>query len=202
MSYILWGASPDWELMRAAEAGDLAKVENVEAQVKRMLADPRAIDRSARFLHEWLNLDRLANLRPNPDRFPAWDKRLASDMVEETLAFFREVAWVQQRPLWDLMNAQVTYATPRLAEHYGLDRRPAVTSEDTADTAGEPDTLAESVARKAAKRARGSEPALLVHLAAPIEQSEDREACKPCMYSMKARAIWFAMSRAMTPRSI
>jgi hypothetical protein len=85
-----------------------------------MLDDPRAIERSVQFISEWLNLGRLDNLQPNSKKFPNWDPQLASDMREETLAFFREIAWTQERPLADLLNAQVTYATPRLAKHYGL----------------------------------------------------------------------------------
>jgi hypothetical protein len=41
-------------------------------------------------------------------------------MKEETLAFFKEVIWTQKRPLADLLNADVTFATPRLAKHYGF----------------------------------------------------------------------------------
>lgn len=122
MSYVLWGAPPDQELMRAADAGELTHRTNVHTQVRRMLKDKRAVERSSRFISEWLNLDRLANLRPDKKRFPNWDAQLASAMREETLAFFNDVVWKQQRPLWDLMNAKVTYATPRLAEHYGLKR--------------------------------------------------------------------------------
>lgn len=121
LSYILWGGPPDEELMRAADAGELSERSQVAAQVERMLDDPRAIETSARFIRELLNLDRLANLRPNAERFPAWSEELASDMREETLAFFHDVVWEQQRPLSDLLNAQVTYLTPRLAAHYGLE---------------------------------------------------------------------------------
>lgn len=121
LSYIMWGGPPDRELMRAADAGELSDPSGVEAQVNRMLEDPRTIDRSLQFIHEWLNLDQLDNLRPNQERFPTWSSEIAADMREETLAFFRDVVWEQERPLADLMNAQVTYATPRLAEHYGLD---------------------------------------------------------------------------------
>jgi hypothetical protein len=85
-----------------------------------MLKDPRAVDRSLVFVSEWLNLGRLANLQPNRERFPDWNADLAADMREETLAFFREVAWKQNRPLAELLSAQVTFATPRLATHYGL----------------------------------------------------------------------------------
>ena len=120
MSYMLWGAPPDTELMRAAEEGELGEQRNVAAQVERMLKDRRAIERSRQFVSEWLNLGRLANLTPNADRFPMWDAALAADMREETLAFFEEVAWTQNRPLADLLNAQFTFATPKLAEFYGL----------------------------------------------------------------------------------
>jgi hypothetical protein len=120
LSYILWGAPPDKELMRAADAGELYDRRNVHAQVQRMLKDPRGAERSSRFIREWLDLDRLEHLRPNPARFPKWDAQLAADMREETLAFFKEIVWDQKRPLADLLNAQVTFATPRLAEHYGL----------------------------------------------------------------------------------
>jgi mono/diheme cytochrome c family protein len=120
MSYILWGAPPDEDLFGAAERGELADRVQVEQQVARMLQDPRAIDRSLQFVSEWLNLGRLANLRPDSERFPNWNAQLAADMREETLAYFREVVWTQNRPLTDLLNAQVTFATPRLAEHYGL----------------------------------------------------------------------------------
>ncbi|MBW3624373.1 MAG: DUF1592 domain-containing protein [Armatimonadetes bacterium] len=120
MSYILWGGPPDPELMRAADAGELSDKAKVAEQVQRMLRDPRAVRRSSRFLHDWLDLDRLGTLRPTPARFPTWDHHLAVDMRNESLAFFEEVAWKQKRPLADLMNAQVAFLTPRLADHYGL----------------------------------------------------------------------------------
>jgi hypothetical protein len=119
LSYILWGGPPDDALLTAAEKGALDRV-GVESQARRMLQDRRAVERSREFIAEWLNLDRLDNLRPDQKRFPHWDGQLAADMRHETLAFFEEVVWTQQRPLADLLNAQVTFVTPRLAKHYGL----------------------------------------------------------------------------------
>ena len=120
MSYIIWGGPPDEELYRAAQAGELADAQLLKKQVERMLNDQRAIVRSKQFLTQWLHLSRLDNLRPDMKRFRKWNPELAGDMREETLQFFEEVAWRQDRPLADLFNAQVTFATPRLAEHYGL----------------------------------------------------------------------------------
>ena len=130
LSYILWGGPPDEELMRAADDGELYNRDEVAAQVRRMLKDPRAVDRSAQFAYEWLNLGRLDNLQPNPRNFPNWDSRLAVDMRNETLAFFKEVVWNQNRPLADLLNGQFTYATARLAKHYGLEPQSEQEHED------------------------------------------------------------------------
>jgi hypothetical protein len=118
MSYIIWGASPDKELMRATKDGALSDPRQLEVQAQRMLQDPRAIDRSLQFITEWLDLGRLANMRPDPKRFPNWDAQLADDMRKETTEFFKEVVWKQRRPLSELLNAQFTFVTPRLAEHY------------------------------------------------------------------------------------
>lgn len=120
LSYILWGAPPDEELLQAAENGELSNRSKVEDHVNRMLQNPLAEKRSAQFVSEWLNLARLDNMRPDRKRFPEWDAQLAVDMREETLAFVRQIMWKDNRPLSDLLNAQFTLATPALAKHYGL----------------------------------------------------------------------------------
>ena len=121
MSYIIWGGPPDEELMRAADAGELSERPRCADQVRRMLEDPRAIQHSSHFVAEWLDLARLDNLKPDRNRFPTWDPQLAVDMRAETLAFFKHVVWERKRPLSELLNAQVTFATPLLAKHYGLE---------------------------------------------------------------------------------
>lgn len=120
MSYIIWGAPPDSKLYSAAEEGDLYSEESIAQQCARMLQDPRAIEQSKRFYSDWLNLGRLKNMQPSAEKYPNWSIELAEDMRQESLAFFDEVVWKQGRPLSDLLNAKVTFATPRLAKHYGL----------------------------------------------------------------------------------
>lgn len=119
MSYIVWGGPPDQELLKAASTGALHP-EAVREQLQRMLADPKARAHSLRFASEWLDLDRLDNLQPNGNRFPGWNAQLADDMRRETLAFFEEIVWNQNRPLSHLLNAQVSFLSPELAAHYGF----------------------------------------------------------------------------------
>ena len=120
LSYILWGGPPDAQLMKLADDGVLQDPERVAEQAGRMLKDERAVQRSTQFIHQWLDLDRLDDLQPDTRRFPNWDARLAADMQAETRAFFKEVIWKQKRPISGLLNAQVTFASGRLASHYGL----------------------------------------------------------------------------------
>lgn len=120
LSFGLWGAPPDEELIRAAQTGELDDVRRVRGQVQRMLRSPAAVQHSYTFAHDWLDLGRLENLRPDGHRFPTWDAVLAADMKAETLAFFQHVAWTQNRPLSDLLTAKVGFLTPRLAKHYGI----------------------------------------------------------------------------------
>ena len=120
LSFLLWGAPPDEALNAAADKGQLVNASQLRAQVERMLKDPRAVERSVQFASEWLNLGSLANLRPDKHHFPNWNPALAGDMRTETIAFFKEIVWKQNRPLSNLLNAQFTHLTPRLAKHYGL----------------------------------------------------------------------------------
>ncbi len=120
LSYLIWGAPPDEALYTAADQGKLSSPEQIRIQINRMLKDPRAVDRSVQFLSQWLNLGHLANLRPDKNHFPRWNPSLAADMRAESIAFFKEIIWKQNRSLSDLFNAQFTYLTSQLAQHYGL----------------------------------------------------------------------------------
>ena len=112
--------SPDKALYDATLKGNFSDPETIRSHVDRMLGDPRAIDQSIRFLRQWLNLDSLANLRPDKKHFPEWEPQLAEDMDSETVAFFKEVIWEKKLPMSQLLNAQFTYLTPKLAKHYGI----------------------------------------------------------------------------------
>lgn len=120
LSYLVWGGPPDRILFDAAKNNSLLDPVELQKQVERMLRDPRAVDQSLTFITEWLNLNHLNNLQPNKKHFPDWQPELADDMRRETLAFAKHLFWEENRPLGDLLNARVTFLTPRLAKHYGL----------------------------------------------------------------------------------
>ncbi len=59
LAFTLWGRAPDAALLALGTSGDLSTAEQVRAQARRMLDDPRADGELARFWREHLNVDRL-----------------------------------------------------------------------------------------------------------------------------------------------
>jgi mono/diheme cytochrome c family protein len=120
VSYFLWSSMPDDTLLALAESGELAKPAVLEAQVDRMLADPRAAGFAANFAGQWLETRNLDSVKPDPDKFKEWNPELREAMKTETTMFFEHVLR-ENRPVSDFLNANYTFLNERLAEHYGID---------------------------------------------------------------------------------
>ena len=70
LSFFLWSSLPDDELLQVAGSGKLHEPEELQRQVKRMLADPRSLTLATNFGAQWLNLAKLAEINPDPAIFP------------------------------------------------------------------------------------------------------------------------------------
>ncbi|MBI3210103.1 MAG: DUF1592 domain-containing protein [Candidatus Solibacter usitatus] len=118
LSYFLWSSTPDEELLRAAEAGKLRG--SLDAQIKRMLADPKSEALSFNFAGQWLETRNLDAVKPDPKKFPEWGPELKEAMKTETRLFFAN-AVKDNRPVSDFLDARYTFLNERLAKHYGID---------------------------------------------------------------------------------
>lgn len=119
LSFFLWGTIPDRELIDAAAKGTLSRPEVFDAQVRRMLADPRSFSLSTRFASEWLRLQDLTKVEPDALSFPYYDETLAAAMQRETQLLFDHVVRAD-RPMLELLTADYTFVNERLARHYGM----------------------------------------------------------------------------------
>src|SRR5690606_20671822 len=90
LSFFLWGLPPDQELLDIAAAGKLTDRE-LERQARRMLADPRAEALGTRFAAQWLRLQDIDKVKPDPNFYPNFDENLASAMKRETALFFHHL---------------------------------------------------------------------------------------------------------------
>ena len=88
LSYFLWNSMPDDELLSLAERRQLSAPAVLEAQVKRMLADPKAFAMAENFAGQWLEMRNLDSIKPDPQKFPAWTPELRDAMKTETRMFF------------------------------------------------------------------------------------------------------------------
>ena len=120
LSFFLWGSTPDRELAEAARDGALKDPSVLEAQARRMLADPRAEALATRFAAMWLRLQDVENVEPDAFRFPNYSRQLADAMRRETELFFLDLIR-EDRSLIELYGADYTFANERLARHYGID---------------------------------------------------------------------------------
>jgi hypothetical protein len=123
LSYFLWSTMPDDELRALAAKNALAP--NLEAQARRMLKSPRAVQALVdNFAMQWLQLRRISFVAPDGQLFPAFNQRLRESMLRETELLLETVVQ-EDRSLLDLLAADYTFLNERLARHYGI-----------ADTAG------------------------------------------------------------------
>jgi hypothetical protein len=119
LSFFLLGHPPDDELLRLAEKGALAEPHTLEAQVKRLLADPRASSLVSTFAFQWLKMRGLDEVEPDAVVFPNFDDGLREGFRKE-LAMFVESVIREDRSVLDLLAADYTFVNERLALHYGI----------------------------------------------------------------------------------
>lgn len=119
LSYFLWSSMPDEPLLAAAEAGKLGDPKELEAQVRRMLADPKAQALVENFAGQWLYTRALDSAEPDTTLYGAFNEGLRSAMRQETQLVFREFITGDHK-LRDLVDAPFTYVNDTLARHYGL----------------------------------------------------------------------------------
>jgi mono/diheme cytochrome c family protein len=120
LSYFIWSSMPDDELLSEAIRGRLSQPAVVDAQVKRMLRDPKASALAENFAGQWLEIRNLDAIRPDPDLFPTWGPELRDAMRKETELFFGAMLH-NDRPLSELIDARYTFLNETLARHYGID---------------------------------------------------------------------------------
>ena len=120
LSFFLWSSIPDERLLGLAERGVLSEPAVLEGEVRRMLADPRAIDTLVDdFAAQWLNLRRVDEVVVDPIRYPNYDESLLQAFRRETELFVASTL-EEDRGVASLLDADYTFVNERLARHYGI----------------------------------------------------------------------------------
>jgi hypothetical protein len=126
ISYTYWGSMPDDQLFASARSGALAGKTEIEAQARRLLADPRGRAHIASFFYEWMESSRAYVATKDTGKYPTFAKvngannALVSAMRDEEDAFIANVAFDSTKKWAELFTAGFTFANDALATYYGL----------------------------------------------------------------------------------
>ncbi|MEZ4250604.1 MAG: DUF1592 domain-containing protein [Polyangiales bacterium] len=118
LSYLLWESMPDDALLAAADGNDLRTPNQLEAQARRMLADPRARPAVADYFRQWLYLDRVATETKLPELVPEWSAEVAQAARTESMLLAEHVFF--EGTLGDLFTSRTGFVPAELAPLYGM----------------------------------------------------------------------------------
>jgi hypothetical protein len=119
LSYFLWSTMPDDQLFDRARRGELHEPDVLDAEVRRMLADPKSQALVQNFAGQWLQLRDVAKVNPDVDEFPDFDFHLRTAIERETELFFQSIM-KEDRSVLDFLDANYTFLNERLAKHYQI----------------------------------------------------------------------------------
>ncbi|MCH2173907.1 DUF1592 domain-containing protein [Myxococcota bacterium] len=120
LSYFLWNASPDEQLMAAAENGRLLSVEGLGEQVDRMLESPRVAEGMRAFFADVFSFDEFEDVSKDTILYPAFSRKLVEDSQEQTLRVIIDHLIDQRGDYRDLFTTRKSFMTRTLGLVYGV----------------------------------------------------------------------------------
>jgi len=131
LSLFLWRSIPDQTLLSDAASGKLSTASGMQAEVQRMIADPKAQSALADYATQWMELENTASATkdtqftmPQTGRV-AWSTTLAEDLLTETTTTFANEVAIEDGgaggTLTELLTSPESYINGDLATFYGVD---------------------------------------------------------------------------------
>ena len=120
LSYFLWSSAPDDELYACADDRSLLKPEVLQAQVDRMLNDPKSESFMAGFAGQWAELDRFDAITVNEEDHFRFNRGVRLSAAREVVAFFKTLV-EENLPASNLIDSDFAVINALLAEHYGIE---------------------------------------------------------------------------------
>jgi Protein of unknown function (DUF1592)/Protein of unknown function (DUF1588)/Protein of unknown function (DUF1585)/Protein of unknown function (DUF1595)/Protein of unknown function (DUF1587) len=120
ISFLLWDAPPDDELLTAAARGELQNATGLERQVNRLMSSPRFEVGVRAFFTDMLAFDQFDGLAKDPSLFPVFNPQLRQDAQEQTLRTIVDQLLVRQQDYRELFTTKSTFLTRSLGALYGV----------------------------------------------------------------------------------
>jgi hypothetical protein len=131
LSYLVWGSMPDDVGFGLAEKNQLSSADQVDAEVRRLLKDPRAKEAIADFVTQWLGVNDVKSAAKDTKVYASFTNELAASMTAETAAFAAHAIIEGDGKLSTIFTSSDSYLDANLGKLYGM---PAVTSPTVSPT--------------------------------------------------------------------
>ncbi|CAN7584028.1 DUF1592 domain-containing protein [Phenylobacterium sp. LjRoot219] len=118
ISFLLWDAPPDAELLDAAARGDLYDRTKLEAQVDRLIASPRFEQGVRSFFSDMFGYEHFAGLTKDQSIYPKFSSDLAKDAQEQALRTIVDLVVTQKGDYRDLFTTKKTFINRSLGALY------------------------------------------------------------------------------------
>lgn len=127
LSYLLWASAPDEKLLQLAAEGKLSETSVLRDATQRMVADPKIERFLDSFPTQWLQLENVLAVTPDPRKQPLFsldkDHPASLQMLVEPLLLF-DAMFVEDRPLVELIQPNFGYQSDFLKTWYTSDLSP------------------------------------------------------------------------------
>lgn len=117
LAYFLWNGPPDVTTLDLAERGLLRQ--GLDAEVTRMVADPRFSAFAAEFASQWLALEKFDVLEPDRERFPKLTRDTRLHLRREPAEFLQHLIR-NNLSVRHLIESDIVMANEVVASYYGL----------------------------------------------------------------------------------
>jgi hypothetical protein len=117
LSYFLWNTAPDERLLKLASAKTLHK--SIDAEIERMVQDPRFRQFTSEFTSQWLSLDKFDVVEMDRKRYPTLTRDTRLQLRQEPVRFL-EYLVQEDLPLRNLVQSEFIMANEVVAGYYGL----------------------------------------------------------------------------------
>lgn len=120
LSFFLWNAAPDDELLLAAESGELQTSGGLQRAVDRMLTSARLEDGVRAFFDDMMEFDEFGSLAKDPIVYPMVTGATLADAREQTLRTVVDHVITRNQDYRDLFTTRSTFMSMNLAAVYGV----------------------------------------------------------------------------------
>jgi hypothetical protein len=120
LSFLLWNATPDDELLAAADRGDLDTRKGLARQADRLLASPRIEAGVRAFFSDMLDFETFHDLQKEQSLYPKFSLQAQQDAQEQTLRTIVDLLVTNHGDYRDLFTTRKTFITRALGPIYDV----------------------------------------------------------------------------------